>query len=72
MKFVKTIATLLISGIFAFNMQLQAQAQEKNPAELYAVIETDSGTLELLLYKSDAPITVANNLNIATRGYYDG
>lgn len=72
MKFVKTIATLLISGIFAFNMQLQAQAQEKNPAELYAVIETDSGTLEFLLYKSVAPITVANFVNLATRGYYDG
>ena len=72
MKFVKTIATLLISGIFAFNMQLQAQAQEKNPAELYAVIETGSGTLEFLLYKSVAPITVANFVNLATRGYYDG
>ncbi len=72
MKFVKTIAILLISGILAFTIQLQVQAQEKDPAELYAVIETDRGTLEFLLYKSVAPITVANFVNLATRGYYDG
>ncbi|MDC1436388.1 peptidylprolyl isomerase [Gammaproteobacteria bacterium] len=72
MKLVKTLAIVIFSGILAFNLQLQAQAQEKDPAELYAVIETDRGTLEFLLYKSVAPITVANFVNLATRGYYDG
>ena len=72
MKLVKTLAIIIFSGILAFNLQLQAQAQEKDPAELYAVIETDRGTLEFLLYKSVAPITVANFVNLATRGYYDG
>ncbi|MDG2091127.1 MAG: peptidylprolyl isomerase [Gammaproteobacteria bacterium] len=53
-------------------MSLSVYAQEKDPAELYAVIETDHGTLEFLLYKSVAPITVANFVNLATRGFYDG
>ncbi|MGY8817686.1 MAG: peptidylprolyl isomerase, partial [Pseudomonadales bacterium] len=59
---------LIISSIMA----LSAYAQEKDPVQLYAVIETDHGTLEFLLYKSAAPITVANFVNLATRGFYDG
>lgn len=68
MKLIKILGVLIISSIMAFN----ASAQDKDPAELYAVIETDHGTLEFLLYKSVAPITVANFVNLATRGYYDG
>jgi len=49
-----------------------AMAQEKNPAELYAVIKTDAGTMEFLLYRQVAPLTVSNFVNLATRGYYDG
>jgi peptidyl-prolyl cis-trans isomerase B (cyclophilin B) len=47
-------------------------AQERNPAELYAVIDTSRGTMEFLLYKQVAPLTVANFVNLATRGFYDG
>lgn len=72
MKLFRILGSLIISGIFAFAFQMQAQAQEKDPAELYALIETEHGTLEFLLYKSVAPITVANFVNLATRGYYDG
>jgi peptidyl-prolyl cis-trans isomerase B (cyclophilin B) len=68
MKLVKILGVLIISSI----MSLSVYAQEKDPAELYAVIETDHGTLEFLLYKSVAPITVANFVNLATRGFYDG
>lgn len=49
----------------------QAQ-QERDPAELYAVIDTDRGTMVFQLYKSVAPVTVANFVNLATRGFYDG
>ena len=52
-----------------------AVAQEpgpKDPNELYAVIDTNRGTMEFLLYKAVAPVTVSNFVNLATRGYYDG
>ncbi len=68
MKVLKYLAALIFSGLIAIN----SYAQEKDPSELYAVIKTDHGTLEFLLYKAVAPITVANFVNLATRGYYDG
>ena len=49
-----------------------ANAQERNPNELYAVMETSAGTMEFLLYRQVAPLTVSNFVNLATRGYYDG
>lgn len=51
---------------------LQAQQPARNPNELYAVIETNVGTMEFLLYSQVAPLTVANFVNLATRGFYDG
>lgn len=48
------------------------QAQDKDPGELYAIVETSRGTLEFLLYRQVAPVTVSNFVNLATRGYYDG
>jgi peptidyl-prolyl cis-trans isomerase B (cyclophilin B) len=49
-----------------------AGAQERDPNELYAVIKTSAGTMEFLLYRQVAPLTVSNFVNLATRGYYDG
>lgn len=52
-----------------------AQAQEapvKDPNELYAIIDTNRGRMEVLLYKQVAPLTVTNFVNLATRGFYDG
>jgi peptidyl-prolyl cis-trans isomerase B (cyclophilin B) len=52
-----------------------ASAQElaaKDPNELYAIVDTNRGTMEFLLYKAVAPVTVSNFVNLATRGYYDG
>lgn len=47
-------------------------AQDRDPNELYAVIDTSRGTMEFLLYRQVAPLTVSNFVNLATRGYYDG
>lgn len=64
---------LLLVGLFAVPfISAQEAAPQKDPAELYAVIETDRGVMEFQLYKSVAPITVANFVNLATRGFYDG
>lgn len=51
---------------------LQAQDATRKPGELYAVIDTSKGSMEFLLYTQVAPLTVANFVNLATRGYYDG
>jgi peptidyl-prolyl cis-trans isomerase B (cyclophilin B) len=47
-------------------------AQERDPNELYAVIDTSRGTMVFLLYRQVAPLTVSNFVNLATRGFYDG
>ncbi len=46
--------------------------RRKTPNELYAVIDTNRGIMEFLLYRQVAPVTVTNFVNLATRGYYDG
>ncbi|MDT8397681.1 MAG: peptidylprolyl isomerase [Pseudomonadales bacterium] len=62
--------------IFALGLMfaaVAAQAQEeKDPAELYARIDTNRGVMEFLLYKNVAPVTVSSFVNLATRGFYDG
>ena len=37
-----------------------------------AIIKTDKGDIELDLHADRAPITVANFVNLARRGFYDG
>ena len=39
---------------------------------LVAVMVTSKGTIRLDLYPDQAPMTVANFVNLAQRGYYDG
>lgn len=39
---------------------------------LVAVMETNKGTIRLDLYPEKTPKTVANFVNLAQRGYYDG
>jgi peptidyl-prolyl cis-trans isomerase B (cyclophilin B) len=40
-------------------------------ADLKAVIETDKGVINLILYADQTPLTVANFVNLAGRGFYD-
>jgi cyclophilin family peptidyl-prolyl cis-trans isomerase len=42
------------------------------PAPVFAVLETDKGTIEIELLPGDAPKTVENFRLLAERGYYDG
>ncbi|MBL4679687.1 MAG: peptidylprolyl isomerase [Pseudomonadales bacterium] len=39
--------------------------------EITTAIETSKGTINLKLFPDNAPITVANFVNLAKRGYYD-
>ena len=47
-------------------------AQVNDPAKLYAVITTNRGSMEFVLYPEVAPLTVSNFVNLASRGFYDG
>ena len=38
----------------------------------YALIETDFGTIKMVLYTEDAPKTCANFIKLAESGFYDG
>jgi len=40
--------------------------------EVSAVLKTSKGDIKLQLFADKAPITVANFVNLAKRGYYDG
>ena len=37
-----------------------------------AVIESNKGTIEFMLYEKEAPITSANFIELALKGFYDG
>ena len=39
---------------------------------LYATFESDRGPIKVELYPDKAPLTVANFVNLARRGFYDG
>ena len=39
---------------------------------LVAVMETNKGTIRLNIYPDETPMTVANFVNLAQRGFYDG
>ncbi|MCB0324032.1 MAG: peptidylprolyl isomerase [Bdellovibrionales bacterium] len=41
-------------------------------ADLKATIETNKGTITVELYADKVPVTVANFVNLAQRGFYDG
>lgn len=44
----------------------------RKSAQLSATVVTDKGEIKLELFPEQAPLTVANFVNLARRGYYDG
>ena len=46
--------------------------KETDVTDLRAVIETDKGDINLVLFADQAPRTVASFANLARRGFYDG
>ncbi len=40
--------------------------------EIKAQMQTNKGTIQLRLFAEQAPVTVANFVNLSTRGYYNG
>ena len=48
------------------------EAPVSDANKIYATIQTDRGTIKLELFADKVPLTVANFVNLAERGYYDG
>jgi len=65
--------TLILAVASAATAQAPTDLAEADVGkELVAVIGTDKGEMWLLLFPEEAPITVANFVNLARRGYFDG
>ena len=47
-------------------------SEATNTNELTAVIKTAKGDIRVTLFPAEAPLTVANFVNLSQRGYYDG
>jgi peptidyl-prolyl cis-trans isomerase B (cyclophilin B) len=62
----------ILASLLCLLTSLPLFSQERDPNELYAVITTNRGAMEFLLYRQVAPLTVTNFVNLATRGFYDG
>ncbi len=70
-------AAMLLAAEPPQSEQPPAEAQKKDKAmtekkELFAVIRTNRGEIRLRLFADEVPLTVANFVNLAQRGYYDG
>jgi len=62
-------ATLFLLGLtFAAISATNALAMD----DIRIIVKTSKGDIEGTLFASKAPVTVANYLNLAKRGYYDG
>ncbi|MGJ8674221.1 peptidylprolyl isomerase [Rubritalea sp.] len=68
----KKIALLLLATaatLFTACAQQKAEAPEK---DIRIIMKTDKGDIEATIFASKTPVTAANFLNLAKRGYYNG
>lgn len=78
----RIVLTILLIGFIIFNLKNRAKGgkqlelkQEVSVVEnikLQAKIKTNKGEINLDLFPELAPVTVANFVNLSTKGYYDG
>lgn len=63
---------LLTSCMVVLGLTVVDSGNVKAEGNLGVTIETNRGVIELELFPDKAPMTVANFINLASRGYYDG
>jgi len=65
---------VLLIGVFMFGMMhtVGCQTDSTKGKTVNVLIETTKGNIELELFASDAPKTVANFTGLAEQGYYNG
>ena len=68
----KKYLTLLLCSLCALACFSASAESTAGLKDVNVVISTTKGDIELALYPSKAPVTVANFLNLASRGYYKG
>ena len=68
----KKYLTLLLCSLCALAGFTASAASTASLKDVNIVISTTKGDIELALYPSMAPVTVANFLNLINRGYYKG
>jgi peptidyl-prolyl cis-trans isomerase B (cyclophilin B) len=69
-KAVMSKTSILLAALALAITALPAQS-EKSMKDIRIIVKTDKGDIEGVLYPSKAPVTVANFLNLAKRGYYN-
>ena len=71
------LSSLLVLGLGAQaeepkTKQDQPEKKEASVSDIRIIMKTSKGDIEGTLFASKVPLTCANFLNLATRGYYDG
>ncbi len=74
--FLRALTLVLLLGVL-FTNQVYADkgaavANNKLKGKVMVTIETSKGTIKGNLFADKTPVTVANFVNLASRGYYDG
>jgi len=64
--------TLILLTAFALAITALPAQSEGSMKDIRIIVKTDKGEIEGVLYAEKAPVTVANFLNLAKRGYYNG
>ena len=64
--------TSVLFAAFALAILTLTAQSEESMKDIRIIVKTDKGNIEGVLYPSKAPVTVANFLNLAKRGYYNG
>lgn len=72
MSFKRAIALLPFVFIMASPLLAQREVQKPVGKTEYAIIETKFGTIEIELFRTLAPKTVENFVQLAKKGYYNG
>ncbi len=64
--------TSILLAAFALAFTALPAQSEQSMKDIRIIVKTDKGDIEGILYPGKAPVTVANFLNLAKRGYYNG
>lgn len=69
LKFSKT---LMLAGILTAALLINPIQAEEDVSDIKITIKTNKGEIDATLFAAKTPVTSANFLNLAARGYYDG
>jgi peptidyl-prolyl cis-trans isomerase B (cyclophilin B) len=64
--------TILLCLLLGLTSAARSETNDDSMQDIRIILKTDKGAIEATLQPSKAPVTVANFLNLAQRGYYDG